>query len=207
MKKLTTVFCATALCAGAMAQTGYGLSLEADGILVGGEQAAISLGMSNITPITLIQADLVLPEGVTVATDSEGEMLMYTAGRADGHVISANTLSDGTIRMLVWSGYNKAFKEGDDPVATIVLDVAPEIAEGVQTLKLANILLVEPTEAGYKPDDSTLEISAIDEETAVKSAIATDSDNHTTYNVAGVRVQRAGQGIFIKDGRKIASRK
>ena len=109
--------------------------------------------------------------------------------------------------MLVWSGYNKAFKEGDDPVATIVLDVAPEIAEGVQTLKLANILLVEPTEAGYKPDDSTLEISAIDEETAIKSAIATDYDNQTTYNVAGVRVQRAGQGIFIRNGRKVASKR
>ena len=88
-----------------------------------------------------------------------------------------------------------------------MLDVAPEIAEGVQTLKLANILLVEPTEAGYKPDDSTLEISAIDEETAIKSAIATDYDNQTTYNVAGVRVQRAGQGIFIRNGRKVASKR
>ena len=68
-----------------------------------GSQATLSVCMKNTQPITLWQADLMLPAGFTIATDSYGDpMVSISGGRTSTsrHSISTSTLSDGSIRIL-----------------------------------------------------------------------------------------------------------
>lgn len=190
---------------GAYADSNYALGITADNILTGGEKTDISLSLKSITPITLIQADLVLPENVTVDADSNMALPIVTGTRANGHTVSANTLLNGNIRILLYSTDNGTFTDEEGNVAGITLSVAPDITEGVKEIRLTNILLVEPDETSYRPEDAVVEISAIDMETAIRN-IGSDTDDEAIYNTAGQRTGKNAKGIQIRKGKKTLSK-
>ncbi len=190
---------------GAYADSNYALGITADNILTGGEKTDISLSLKSITPITLIQADLVLPENVTVDADSSMALPIVTGIRANGHTVSANTLPNGNIRILLYSTGNNTFTDEEGNVAGITLSVAPDIAEGTKEIRLTNILLVEPDETSYRPEDAVVETAAIDMETAIKN-VGSNTDDEAVYNTAGQRMGKNAKGIQIRKGKKTLSK-
>ncbi|MCQ2289564.1 MAG: cohesin domain-containing protein, partial [Muribaculaceae bacterium] len=111
-----------------------------------GKQVEVKLNMKNATPVCLWQADLVLPEGFSVATDESGELSINISGSRTSqskHNIAANTLKDGSIRILCSSTTNKEFLDNDGEVATILLNVPNDIADGEYSLMIRSQLMVE----------------------------------------------------------------
>ena len=111
-----------------------------------GQQVEMKLNMKNATPVCLWQADLVLPEGFSVATDESGELSINISGSRTSqskHNIAANTLKDGSIRILCSSTTNKEFLDNDGEVATIILNVPNDIADGEYSLMIRSQLMVE----------------------------------------------------------------
>ncbi len=202
MKKTSLLACLAAFGLGAYADSNYALGITADNVLVGGEKTNISLNLKSITPITLIQADLVLPEGVTVEADSNKVMPIVAGTRTDGHVVNANTLTNGNVRILLYSDSNNTFADSEGNVAGITLSVAPNIAEGTKEIRLTNILLVEPDETSYRPEDAAIELSSIDQETAIKNIGGNATDYDAVYNTAGQRTGKNAKSIQVRKGKK-----
>lgn len=154
---------------------------------VAGKQATLCLNMKNTLPVTLWQADLVLPEGVSIATDEFGDpMVSITGGRTTEarHTIATNTLPDGSIRILCSSNSNKTFTGIDGEVATITLNIDKDIKLGSYPVALKNILIVEADETRHACDynECTLNIT---NSTSIKALDDEQCTMHDVYNLAG----------------------
>ena len=121
-----------------------------------GNQATLTVCMKNTQPITLWQADMTLPAGFTLATDSYGDHMVSISGSRTStsrHSISTSTLSDGSIRILCSSSNNKTFTGTDCEVATITLNVASNVNDGDYAVKFNNIKIVEANETKHEVDE------------------------------------------------------
>lgn len=205
MRKILTSLCLALICLFAMAEDNCNISLASDTILIGGQQTSIALCMDNSKPITLIQADIILPEGVSVA-QVDSDMQITTINRADGHTVASNTLDSGKVRFIIMSSTNKAFSGSEGQVASIKLDVNPNIAEGEQEIRLTNILLVQPTEEYYRLSDATINLTAINQETAtaILKAKAEGNTGTARYNISGQQARKNEKGVIIQHGKKTA---
>ncbi|WP_407401409.1 dockerin type I repeat-containing protein [Sodaliphilus sp.] len=128
-----------------------------------GQQVEMKLNMKNATPVCLWQTDLVLPEGFSVATDEAGELAISISGNRTSqskHNIAANTLKDGSVRILCSSTTNKEFLDNDGEVATILLNVPNDIADGEYSLMIRSQLMVEnnATATTYKVENVATKI-------------------------------------------------
>lgn len=192
------------------AEDDFCLQMSVDELLIGGEHATLTLSMGNALPITLIQADLILPEGITVLTEEEGKADIALTSRAiaESHKALCNVLkTDNGIRLLLMSEENKTFTGNEGEVATITLSISPDIAEGDKELRLTDVLLVEPTEDSHRISEIKLKAPAIDQETAIRTINESYAQDGATYNIAGQRVIKAKNGVFIQNGKKIAARR
>ena len=151
-----------------------------------GGRTTLKLTMKNIQPITLWQADLVLPEGVNIATDDFGDPLVTITGRTTTarHSIVTSKLADGSIRILCSSSSNKTFTDNDGEVAAITLVVDGSTSSGNYDVVLKNILLVEADETKHTPNQATSKITVKNTSSGVKCAKPTISfvDGKLTFS-------------------------
>jgi len=151
------------------------------------EQFTLTVCMKNKNLITAWQAELVLPEGITVATDSDGDPMVALSGTrtsSSRHGVSADVLSSGTLRILCSSQSNKTFTGTDGEVLTITLNKAEGVAAGDYPIKLKNQKLVEANETGHKVE---LVVSLL----TVKPALDPsrfDLDNDGDVDIADITV-------------------
>lgn len=167
-------------------------------------QATLCLNMKNQQPVTLWQADLVLPEGVSIATDNFDDPMVYiTGGRTTEarHAIATNTLPDGSIRILCSSSSNKTFTGNDGEVATITLNIDKDMLTGEYPVALKNILIVEADETRHtcEPVEYTLNVT----HTTGISRLLTSPEEERVYNLAGQRLSNMQKGINIVNGKKV----
>jgi hypothetical protein len=113
-----------------------------------GSELSLAINMKNVAQIRGFQFDLYLPEGVNTVTDSNGKiMASLTSDRlpeGDGHTLTVNKQTDGSIRFLCGSQNNDCFTGNDGEIATIRLAIAKNMAgEGSYPLILRNIKLTE----------------------------------------------------------------
>lgn len=119
-----------------------------------GRQMVMALSMKNATLISAYQADLVLPEGFSIATttDENGdETPLVTLLRTlpSRHSLSISRQADGSYRLLSTSLSNKNYGGYDGPVAYITINVADGVDDGDYQLLLANQELVEVTNVAH----------------------------------------------------------
>lgn len=118
-----------------------------------GQQLTLSVCLKNQKPIATWNADLVLPEGVTIANDDFGDpkvSLSTVRTSSQRHQVSTVVMPSGTIRILCGSQTNKTFSGTDGEVVTITLDVASTVASGVYPIILKSETIAEPTEVGHE---------------------------------------------------------
>lgn len=128
------------------AATEYALTLT-DGECAPDQQVALKINLSNINPVSMWQADLELPSGISIATDAFGDPMVYITGtrtNSSRHALAINTLSNGKVRFLCSSVSLNTFLNDEGEIATVTFDVASTMAAGVYDLTFSNILIVEP---------------------------------------------------------------
>jgi len=114
--------------------------------VVGTKQFVLPIRLKNQNAIASWQADLVLPEGFSVATDSFGDPLISVSGvrtTTSQHSVMAEAVASGALRILYSSDKNYEITGTDGEVATITINIADDAAEGDYTIELVNIVMAE----------------------------------------------------------------
>ena len=118
-----------------------------------GAQSTISLKMKNTAPIRAFQFDLYLPEGVTAVKSAKGKIQGFlSAGRLpdeDEHTLSFSEQPDGAIRFLCGSEYDETFTGNDGEIATLLVNIADNIADGEYPVQLKGMKLTETDISKY----------------------------------------------------------
>jgi len=92
--------------------------------------------------------DLVLPDGVTVATNSSGKYIDALSDRHDDHTRTFNYKGDNTYSLSTLSGNSEELTGNDGAIRLLTLHVADNVDEGVYAIQIKN--------ASYSKTDGTL---------------------------------------------------
>ena len=133
----------------------YRLYLE-DFNIDAGETVDIPLYLDNADEITGIQADIVLPEGLTVTIDDEGYycVTLNSSRKTRNHTIDGNYQADGAFRIVSYTSDSKPFKLNTGEIATITVTASPDF-KGTHTINVRSIELAAPDGTQFFPDDES----------------------------------------------------
>lgn len=164
MKRFFSILASTVLAMTFCYAQGSSYSLyTVDASCEAGHEVTININMTNATAITLWQADLVLPTGVTLGHDEEDPdiPLISVASRTSytKHQIAATTQPDGSTRILCSSATNKTFSGYSGTVATMTLYTDRTLTAGDLELQFKNILLVQPDATSFTPTATTSKLT------------------------------------------------
>lgn len=157
------------------------LSIESFGIKAG-ETKDVLIDLSNPSDeITLVQFDLNLSDGLSVAMDGS-EYAIDIAGRTTykKHSLDANA-TNNVVRFLLSSTKNTVLEGTSGAIISISLTANNYFNGG--TIRLENILLVTPNETEIKPADVEY---AISNDTPTPSGDWHDGDEFTAKTIEGV---------------------
>jgi len=167
----------------------------------GGRQTTLPIYMKNENTIAGIQFDLVLPDGVTIATNDEGELVGEMASRGARLSLRGNRLDDGTYRFVAMSMEGENVSDNEGEVINLTLDVANDVAYGDYTIEIKEVRLAEDGNTQTLVADAHTSTLTITDPSAI-TTIKTKSDPKT-YNLRGQEVKSPQRGIVIKDGKKV----
>ncbi len=122
---------------------------------VAGGQVTLSVRMKNTADIAGYQFNLLLPEGVSVAANSDGllmaELSQERTTKQKTNSFSASILPGGTLQVLCGTmvrnpatGKLYTFEGNDGEVARITLNISEELATGDYPIYLKNVTVSTP---------------------------------------------------------------
>jgi len=115
----------------------------------------LPVSMKNVDQIVGFQLDVVLPEGMTLAFDDEGEEDITTTNRSKNHSITSNILSDGSIRLVGTNLSNKIISGTDGVLLNIGVEVADWLANGEYAIQLKNVKMTNENKQTLTCADKT----------------------------------------------------
>lgn len=121
--------------------------------VTGKKQFSLPICLKNQNSIATWQADLVLPEGFSVATDSNGNPKVTVSGSrttASRHSVVAETLPSGAMHLLYSSSNNSEITGTDGEVATITINIAYDLEEDDYAITFKDIVMTEANETGHE---------------------------------------------------------
>ena len=162
-----------------------------------GTQVTLPIALKNKHQITGFQFDLYLPDGVTIATNDRGKMIINTTSRMDGSYTVTGNQWNGFVRIVGYSGDSEAFTGSEGDILNITLDISNSIADGDYTIRLKDIVLSDVNNTEYHPVDVGAMIS-------VSSYTLGDVDNSGAVNINDVvciinYILNRTNGTFIED--------
>ena len=139
MKRIISiVLCVTALL-GATAQDRFYIN---DFNIEAGETKQVEIMLDNAITYTALQADIILPEGLSIEQEDGEYIFDLTDRKARNHTISSTTLSNGAIRILIASQTLKVFSGNSGALVTFNI-IASEAFSGYGVIEINNILASE----------------------------------------------------------------
>ena len=115
----------------------------------------LPVSLKNEDQIVGFQLDVVLPEGMTLAFDDEGEENITTTNRSKNHSITSNILSDGSIRLVGTNLSNKIISGTDGVLVNIGVEVADWLANGEYAIQLKNVKMTNENKQTLTCADKT----------------------------------------------------
>ena len=145
---------------------------------------AIAIALNNASNLVAMQADITLPEGVSIVNAA-------ATLRAKGLNASATKLADGKVRVMLYSVNNNLIEGTEGNVVKLNID-----GVGVGDITLTNAMAVDAEGMKYTISDMTA--STV---TAIKSVTTDDSnsslDGARIYNTAGAMLNKMRSGVNI----------
>lgn len=117
-------------------------TMDKDVILSTKKPTPVTVSMTNTKDIIGFQADIVLPEGLTIPRDDEGELKIALSSRAaKTHTLTAE-MKGNVVKMVAISLQNSSFAENEGPLFTFEVEATDDNqTEG--TIEIKNIILSE----------------------------------------------------------------
>ena len=119
-----------------------------------GTNVTVSVEMNNTVEATGFQFDIVLPEGITVATDEDGFYLIElseertTSKKTD--FFSSALQDDGSVRVMCSSTNSYTFDGSTGEVCTITLNIGENVADGNYPIIFKNIEISDANAVAYR---------------------------------------------------------
>jgi len=150
-----------------------------------GKSLTLSLKMNNTMEITGVQCDIYLPEGMTFAKDEDGyymaELSTERTTVTKTNIFDAVLQSDGGLRILASSTKSAAFSGNSGEVATIVINVSKDMADGDYPIVIKSIELSDKSGNNYS-------VSRVKSTVTVASYKLGDVNADGKVNVADITV-------------------
>lgn len=234
-KKFYSLIAAAIVSVSAFAQEGYSLTAKDVKVEKGTAEVALELEMTNVKPITLVQADLFLGKGLSWKRTSAGKVdkkaiaIDETRDPDEEHTFTwteqtkvettfdqayqdkANELvaANGSyaVRLLIMSNDNIAFEGTEGVVATVSnIKVDDPSVDAEYTVDIWTQCLVEPVNAEAFGKGWTKATVTVGDGTGINGIIESADSNAPVYNLNGQRVNKAQKGVFIQNGKKVAKK-
>ena len=171
----------------AAAETNDKIFIE-DFELVNGEQQTINLQLTNTGQYTAFQCDIIMPEGLTIAEDEQQmPKVSINSNNAQNHIVQANYVSSGALRLLVMSMNNKAFGNNGNDVVSLTIE-ANAATLGQKVINIENVRLVDV--------ENRIESEAPDTQTTVDIVDAPTGIQHMLA-VNGVQIRVEGHDLVV----------
>ena len=150
-----------------------------------GKSLTLSLKLNNTMEITGVQCDIYLPEGMTFAKDEDGyymaELSTERTTASKTNIFDAVLQSDGALRILASSTKSAAFSGNSGEVATIVINVSEDMADGDYPIVIKSIELSDKSGNNYS-------VSRVKSTVTVASYQLGDVNADGKVNVADITV-------------------
>ena len=148
--------------------------------------------------ITLVQFDMMLPDGLTIPVDADDELRIAIAGRTttNKHSLDASAIGGG-YRFLLASMKNSVLTGTEGAIIAITLVAASYFNGGTITLK--EIELVSPDETAVNPVPISIEVNTTP--AAIKNTVFKNGPQ-TFYDLLGRKVNDIKKGIWVTEGHK-----
>ena len=176
-----------------------------DAAAMPGEMTSIELCMRNTaSDLTCLEAEIQLPEGVSVVCDDEGNPLatLYR-NRTASHEILTNVLENGNLKLLVSSINGNQIGGAEGPLLSFRVQVAETAPIGESTVvTVGESLLVNSKAEAYYSVGVTGNVLITDDPTSIVSSLGETEEGATIYNLAGQRISKKQKGINIVGGKK-----
>ena len=198
----------------AVAQSQTKLTVD-DFTIKAGETKTLTVNLENPDmTVTLVQFDLELSEGLSVAKDEDEEYLMDIVTSPSRTTLKKHSLdyNDKNGRVLLSSSSNKTLSGTSGAIITIDITAAPTFETGTITLK--NIEIVSPDNTAEnpvfsKPDNVVITIGT----SGITSMTMNNEYQGNVYTLQGVKVAENAtsldnleKGIYIINGRKVVKK-
>ena len=142
---------------------------------VKGSEVSLTICMKNTQATSAYSFDLVLPNGITLAKDTENNYLYELSGRHNGHSESVNyNETTGVYSLAILSLQSKEIKDNDGAIWTLKLKIADDVKEGAYAVKIQNAKYSLTSGSGKVVMPNT--ISKISIESYTKGDINGDGD-------------------------------
>ena len=103
----------------------------------------LPIQLKNVSPITGLQFEMQLPEGVTIVDNGTSKITPTTSDRIIDHTISGAKLSNGNYQFVVFSGTSAALRENEGAIAYVTLNVGENMAIGDYTIGIKEVELTK----------------------------------------------------------------
>ena len=176
-----------------------------DAAVLPGETTNIELCMRNAEKsLTCLEAEIQLPEGLSVALDEKGNPIVTLyRNRTEGHEVLTNVLESGNLKLLVSDIEGRLFRGEEGPVLSFRVQAAEAAPIGESKLEtVGESLLVNAEAKAYYSVGVTGNILVTDDATGIDGDLRGMDASDAIYTLAGERVSKARQGIFIQNGKK-----
>ncbi len=107
-----------------------------------GETKLIEINLDNDSVYTALQADIYLPEGLTIEQEDGDYLFDLTDRKGRDHTIASTMLSSGAIRILIASQTLKTFKNNSGALVTFNI-IADNSFSGPKTIQMKNIIATD----------------------------------------------------------------
>jgi len=115
----------------------------ADAVGVPSGTLVLPIQLENASAITGLQFEMQLPEGVSVAEDTQGKLVAALSDRAADQSISASLLSNGNYQFVVFSGTSAALSGNEGAIAYVTLNMAESMATGEYAIGIKEVELTK----------------------------------------------------------------
>lgn len=123
-----------------------------------GETMEVAILLDNVTVFSAIQADIYLPEGLSIDKEDGEYIFDLTSRKARNHTASSALLSSGAIRLLIASQTSRTFSGNSGALVTFQLTASSDF-QGPKTIVMNNIIASEADMTQHDLPDETCIVS------------------------------------------------
>ncbi len=127
-----------------------------------GEEVQLVVNLKNEEQVSAYIFDMELPEGVTVATNSNGKYIDALSDRHDDHSRTINYKGNNVYALSALSTNSEVLTGNDGPIRFLTLLVADDMEEGVYAINIRNASFSRPNGSLVEMENTTSTITIED---------------------------------------------